>query len=142
MKPAVEQVLAGLAGTIGAEVIPAISEPYAVGHAGAAAMLGIFVAQDYDRAAEIHARAIQEMQALFRHASASSADDRLAALADEPLAGHRVSALGAQRARLQEALIALHAAAEAAGDRALERSILEALARDAHRRALFIPPMG
>jgi hypothetical protein len=107
-------------------------------------MLGIFVAQDYDRAAENHALTIQEMQALFRSASQTSAGlaSRLGALADEPLAGYRVSALAAQRARMQEALIALHEAAEAARDHAVERAILEALSRDAHRRALFIPPMG
>lgn len=145
MKPAVEQVLAGLAGTIGAEVIPAIAEPYAAGHAGAAAMLGIFVAQDYDRAGENHALSIQEMQALFRAAASRLGADlgaRLTALAEEPLAGFRVGALAAQRARMQEAMIALHEAAEAMGARDLERDCLALLARDAHRRALFIPPMG
>jgi hypothetical protein len=151
MKPPVEQVLVGLAGTLGTEVIPHVSEGYAVGHVAASAMLGIFVAQEFDRAAENHELSIEAMQGLFRaflaeHGAVPAAlGQEVRAMAHAPLASRRVSALAAQREAMLTALIALQEAAEAdpsPSGRARERAILTLLLDDAERRALFIPPMG
>lgn len=151
MIPAVEQMLLTSAGLLGQEIAPRVAaEPYAVGHVGTTALMLVFAAQEIDRAAENHARDIDERRAIFAEAAGVVDDAALAARLSSAAGASgprsmRPSVLGTENARLAELLIDLHALVEerdADWARQLERKILDHLAASAGRRTLFIPPAG
>jgi hypothetical protein len=151
MIPAVEQMLLTSAGLLGQDIAPRVaSEAYALGNVGTTALMLVFAVQEIDRAAENHARDIDERRAIFAQA-ATVIDDaalaaRLAAAAGSAAPrSMRPSVLGAENATLAELLIALHALVEERDTdwaRRIERAILDHLAASAGRRTLFIPPSG
>lgn len=151
MIPAVEQMLLTSAGLLGQDIAPRLAgEPYAIGHVGTTALMLVFAAQEIDRAAENHARDIDERLAIFGAAAGVVDDAALAAQLEAAARGQgprsmRPSVLAAQNARLAELLIALHALVEdrdAPWAKRLERQILDHLAASAARRVLVIPPSG
>lgn len=151
MIPAVEQMLVTSAGLLGQDIAPRVaSEAYAVGNVGTTALMLVFAAQEIDRAAENHARDIDERRAIFAQAAAVIDDAALAARLSAAAGSSaprsfRPSVLGAENAKLAELLIALHALVEerdAEWAKALDSQILDHLAASAGRRTLFIPPSG
>ncbi len=66
MKPDLEQILLGTAGTLVGDVAPMVSADYAAGHLNMAATLLAWAAQEHDRAVENAAADIGEMRAISK----------------------------------------------------------------------------
>lgn len=92
-----------------------------------AGLLGLLSAQEAERAAAWRAADIAAMRALLPDAAVAPASDLT------------LSALDAEWAALSEALIAHHAAVEAAGDAAQDRSILAFYRESAEQREFIWP---
>lgn len=90
-------------------------------------LLGLLSAQESERAAAWRAADIAAMRALLPDASVA------------PTADLTLTALDAEWAALSDALIAHHAAVEAAGDAAQDRAILQFYRESAARREFIWP---
>lgn len=144
MTPTVPRVLAGLAGTLAAQVLPEVRTPFAQQSTALAAQLCLMIGQEFDRAA---ARFVDENAAImgiFERALALLPEGELAgrlrdAAAIVPGADLRVSALEAENDRLRALLADLHATVEAldgAEARALDARIWDELRESTRRRHL------
>lgn len=144
MKPEVDQILFLTTGQLMNVVIPQLPPGYVQGNSAVLAILTLFAAQEYDRAAEIRAVENAEMRALFTD-TASGIDDAalkadLLKSAELQAASLRVSALNEVNYALRRVLIRLHAHAEEVGLGDLERRIWGLLRASADRRQLALPP--
>jgi hypothetical protein len=140
MKPEADQILALSAQQLMGAIAPLLPNSYTAGSAALLGMMMTFVAQEYDRGADIRAAENADMRALFREAAATISDvdlkSALASAADTREVSLRISALNAASAELRRLLIRLQIYAEEHGDRTLERRIWDVLKASAERRLL------
>lgn len=112
MKPDLEQILLGTAGTLLGDVAPTVTVDYATGHLNMAATLMAWAAQEQDRAVENAAADIAEMRAVFKEAAGQldnkALRDKLCAAANDGAIPLRVSELRPIVDRLRALLIELH----------------------------------
>jgi len=148
MKPEVSDILTGVLGAVLTDIAPHLPEGYAQGSMSLIALLMIFAAQEYDRAAEVRANENRSLRALYADVAGSVPDpdlrarlERASREADESL---RVSALNAANAALKELLIELHVLAEesdAPWARSTDEMIWALLAEFTAARHLVMPVM-
>jgi len=149
MKPDLEQILLGTAGTLVGDVAPTVSAEYAVGHLNMAATLLAWSAQEQDRAVANAAADIGEMRALFKEAAQHLDNQallrKISVEADDKAMLLRVSELRPIVDRLSSLLIELQELVEGSdADWAvgLNRKIWTYLKATAERHALAPPQMG
>jgi hypothetical protein len=118
MKPGLEMMLPGLAGTLALRVLPELPpESYAVGDTRLTAALLLMIAQQAEKAADVLANENAAMRALFARAAdtplekVQRAQLRTAAGTSDP--NLRITTLEAGNAALTALLITLHADVEA-----------------------------
>jgi len=148
MKPEVNEILTGVLGAVLTDIAPHLPEGYSQGSMTLIALLMIFSAQEYDRAADVRASENDAMRALFADVAGSVPDPDLstrlkkaAHTADESL---RVSALNASNGDLKELLIELHVLAEESDTpwaRAADEMIWAMMAEFTAARHLDMPVM-
>ena len=148
MKPEVNEILTGVLGTVLADIAPHLPEGYPQGSMTMIALLNIFAAQEYDRAAEVRAHENNAMRALFADVAASLPDPdlraRLEKASSESDESLKVSVLNTSNSSLKELLIELHKMAEesdAAWARAADEMIWALMAEFTAARHLDIPVM-
>jgi hypothetical protein len=124
MTPEVPAVLAELAGLLMRNAMPDVPDGERANALGLSAMLLTVAAEVWDGAAH---QLVEENRALRALLDQPGQDDDL-----------RLSALRAANARLRARLIEAHAAAEAAGDAALQDRIWAELLASTERRKLSI----
>jgi hypothetical protein len=127
MNPPVPNVLAELAGLMMKNAMPGVPEPERASDLGLSAMLLMVAGEVWDRQAHILVEENRAVRALLGE-TGEDADLRL-------------SMLKAENDRLRAALIAAHAAAEAAGDTARQNAIWAELAASTERRKLSTAPV-
>ena len=143
MTPALPDILRGVTLTLVTPLPPEASGDYMAGRTGLLAMLTGLAAQESERGLAARVWENQALRRLFAKASGAYDDVSAGGLAaaaaefDDDLAW---SALDDANARLRRRLIALHEAAEALGDAALDREILELYQAMAQARRLDLPP--
>ncbi|MEO7027313.1 MAG: hypothetical protein ABI056_07140 [Caulobacteraceae bacterium] len=128
MSPSLPDILDGQAIALSTPQPPEAGDDYIAGRLGILGMLAMLAAQEAERgvaAAHWENDAIREIAG-----EPSSADANLG-----------LTALTAENARLRRRLIAVHEAAEARGDRDLDRRILRLYREMARRRRLDLPPL-
>ncbi|MEH3047276.1 hypothetical protein [Sphingomonas adhaesiva] len=124
----VGEVLTGVAMvSLGSGAAVQGSDAYGGAMMTVAGLLGLLSAQEAERAAAWRAADIADMSALLPDAGVATAADLT------------LTALDAEWAALSEALIAHHAAVEAAGDAAQDRAILCFYRESAARREFIWP---
>jgi hypothetical protein len=148
MKPEVNDILTGVLGTVLTDIAPHLPEGYPQGSMTMIALLNIFAAQEYDRAAEIRAHENDAMRALFADVAGGvmvpdlrARLERAAKDADDSL---RISALNKTNSDLKELLIELHTLAEesdSAWGRSTDELIWALLAEFTTARHLDIPAL-
>lgn len=143
MTPSPDNALRTLMMTLMMEVGPQIASDYLKSSVGIIAATQMFIAEEFDRAADVTAWENREMRQLFRDHAAAVADDDLAAemrAAAESLdADLRVSTLTAGNVQLRRLLIRAHAALEELDTdaaREAERQLWALLVESSQRRAL------
>lgn len=131
MTPTLPDILLGQVAALSASPPPESAGDYMAGRIGVCAMLSLLAAQEAEAGLAVRLWENEAIRSLLADAGATA-----------PSAGEdrRWSGLDAENAALRRALIGLHEAAEAAGDAALDRRILEFYAESARRRALHLPP--
>jgi len=147
MKPTVAQFLLIGAQASLTRIAPQLgAQPTLASHVSTLAMLSMFAAQEFDRAADTLARENGAMRALFavaaERAVPATLKTRLAAAARGADASLRISALEAANAELAALLIELHALVErekADWARDLNQAIWTLLRDGARARALSLP---
>ncbi len=146
MKPEVNDILTGVLGTVLSDIGPHLPEGYPQGSMNLIALLMVFSAQEYDRAAEVRAHENAAMRALFADVASSVPDPdlryRLERAANESDDSLKVSALNASNSRLKELLIELHELVEnsdAAWARSTDELIWAMLAEFTAARHLDLP---
>ena len=145
MTPTLPEILTGIVVTLATPPAEESAGDFHTGMAGVCVMLAALAAQEAERGP---AAAVWENQALldlFARAAPSfgeQLDGRLTVPASAYEGDGSLSALAVTNAELRRTLIDLHAAAEAAGDKALDREILELYAAMAERRRLELPALG
>jgi len=116
MKPEVNEILPGLLGTVITDIAPHLPEGYPQGSMSVIALLMLFSAQEFDRAAEVRSHENQAMRALFSDAAREIPDPdlkrRLQKAANESDESLKVSALNASNCLLKDLMIELHTATE------------------------------
>ncbi len=116
MKPEVNEILPGLLGTVITDIAPHLPEGYPQGSMSIIALLMIFSAQEFDRAAEVRSHENRAMRGLFADAARDVPDPdlqrRLLKASNESDESLLVSALNASNSDLKELLIELHTATE------------------------------
>lgn len=127
MNPPVPPVLAELAGLLMKNALPGVPEPERASDLSLSAMLLMVAGEVWDRQAHILVEENRAVRALLGEAG-EDADLRL-------------SALQAENDRLRAALIAAHAAAEAAGDQPCQDAIWAELVAATERRKLSTAPV-
>jgi hypothetical protein len=133
MTPSLPDILMGHVAALSTPMPPEASGDYLAGRLGILAMLSLLAAQEAERGVAARVWENQAIRALLIRAGAS---------AQEPGGDLAWSALDRENAELRRALITLHEAAEAAGDLALDREILELYAEMAAWRRLELPVAG
>ncbi len=148
MKPEIDSALRAAAGTLLAEIAPAVGDAYARSHAEVLAVLLLAAAEEFDRAAEVRTIENRAMRRIFAEAAPFVADralrERLESAAREEESSLLVSALNAVNGRLRALLIELHALVEAHDEewaRRTDRAIWEELRASANRRAISFFPL-
>ena len=143
MIPEPDHALKTIAGTLMMTVAPNVGDPYHQANASLLAIVALFIAREYERAAEIHTTENREMRALFARGAATVTDEdlrrRLTAAAQSVDPSLRLSELTAANHTLRRRLIELHAAVEEQGTAAaveLEGAIWRFLCAAAERRTI------
>lgn len=122
MRLTIEQTLRGVADNLQAQVMPALTDSFAIGATRMAHDLIAIAANTYDDAAAIRVEENAKLRALCADAADKVSDRKLGALlADaggsrDP--GLRISELDAETGRLRTLLVALHACVEEQADEA------------------------
>lgn len=127
MNPKVPAVLAELAGLMMKNAMPGVPEAERASDLSLSAMLLGLAAEVWDRQAAMLVEENRAIRALLGEAGED--------------ADLRISALQAENDRLREALIAAHAAAEAAGDAARQDAIWAELVASTERRKVSTAPV-
>jgi hypothetical protein len=127
MKPDIPEVLTELAGLMARNAEPGVAEGERANALRLSAGVLGMAAEFWDGAAE---RLVRENRSLAELLGDSAAEEDL-----------RLSALGAENARLRALLIAAHAAAEQAGDVARQEAIWAELVASTERRKLSTAPV-
>jgi hypothetical protein len=148
MKPEVSDILTGVLGAVLTDIAPHLPEGYAQGSMSLIALLMIFSAQEYDRAAEVRRAENDAMRALFADVAGSVPDPdlrgRLERASRETDDSLRVSALNTSNAALKDLLIELHVLTEesdAPWGRSADEMIWALLAEFTAARHLDMPAM-
>ncbi len=152
MKPEVNEILTGVLGAVMTDIAPHLPGGYSQGSMSMIALLMIFAAQEYDRAADVRARENAAMRALFADVTGKGAGAvpdpdlraRLQKAANEADESLKVSVLNASNSTLKELLIELHMLAEesdAPWAKAADEMIWALLAEFTAARHLDIPAM-
>jgi hypothetical protein len=144
MKPTPELVLNQSFAKVAMEMGPALPAGYGQGSATLTGVLLLMVGQEFNRAAAVRLKENQAMRALFGDCAAKHGGALGAALKEAAGQGDAditVAALDASNVALKKILIVLQAAAEAAGDVAVERRILGLLKDWADARMVYLPAM-
>ena len=144
MKPTPELVLNQSFAKVAMEMGPALPAGYGQGSATLTGVLLLMVGQEFNRASAVRLQENQAMRGLFGECAPTYSGTLGAALKEAAAQGDSditVAALDASNAALKKILIALHTAAEAAGDVALERRILGLLKEWADARMVYLPAM-
>jgi hypothetical protein len=139
MTPTLPEILRGEAIALSTPQPPEAGEAYMAGRVGMLASLAILASQEAERGPAARIWENGALRALFaKHAAAYDPQlrGRLAAAAASVDADFSWSGLDAANADLRRALIALHEAAEAAGDTPLDREIIALYGEMAHHRRL------
>jgi hypothetical protein len=147
MKPGLEMLLPGLAGTLAMRVMPELPpDSYALGDARITGALLLMIAQQAEQAADVLATENAAVRALFADAARAPLAPKFvealavaAATKDESL---RITALEAGNAALTALMITLHAEVETRSEawaQALDRSIWAILRKGAEARMLELP---
>jgi hypothetical protein len=131
MTPSLPDILMGHVAALGMPMPPEASGDYMAGRIGILAMLSILAAQEAERGIDARVWENAAIRGLVTgagaHAAASASDLSW-------------SALDRENADLRRALIAVHTAAEEAGDLALDGDILRLYEEMAARRRLVLLP--
>lgn len=151
MKPSLTDLLGGSSAALAANVLPGLetAPPYLRGHVASAMLMLALAAQEAEVAADAMARAIAARRAILADARAQAPlPAEVAAAIDAALAegaaSLKLSDLAAAQARLNRALIAVHAwveGADWADAAAFEARIWAELKTDALARKVELPPM-
>ena len=145
MTPSLPTILMGQVATLNAPAPPEASGDYAVSRAGMVSMLLMLSAQEAERGPAARAWENGALRAVLSEA-ASAYDEALGGVlssADGVTDGDGGwSALDGANAELRRRLIALHQAAEARSDAALQRRILDLYVEMAHARRFDLPGAG
>jgi len=116
MKPEVNEILTGLLGAVITDIAPHLPEGYPQGSMSLVALLMMFSAQEYDRAAEVRFNENLAMRGLFVDAARDVPDPdlqrRLLKAGNESDESLLISALNASNCELKELLVELHLATE------------------------------
>jgi hypothetical protein len=139
VNPSLPEILRGEAVALSTPLPPEAGEAYFASRVGMLASLAILASQEAERGPAARVWENNALRALFsRTASAYDAGlgGRLAAAAATADTDFSWSALDAANADLRRTLIVLHEAAEAAGDKALDREIIALYGEMAHQRRL------
>jgi hypothetical protein len=132
MTPSLPDIMIGHVASLSAPMPPEASGDYLVGRLGLVAMLSLLAAQEAERGIDARVWENAVIRGLLARADAP---------ADcSPAADLTWSALDRENGALRRALIAVHAAAEMAGDAVLDREILRLYKEMADRRWLHLPP--
>ena len=131
MTPSLPDIMLGHVVALGTPMPPEASGDYLAGRFGLLAMLSILAAQEAERGIDARVWENQAIRAILA---------RTGAAAREPAGDLAWSTLDRENAELRRALIALHVAAEEAGDSALDQEILQLYREMAARRRLDLPP--
>lgn len=145
MSPSLPEILTGVVVTLSTPPAAESSGDFHTGMAGVCVMLSMLAAQEAERGPAAAAWENAAMQALFargRGAYDVALGGRLASAASVDPGDGGLAALAAANAELRRTLISLHEAVEAAGDRALNREILQLYADMAAQRRLELPALG
>lgn len=149
MKPEVDLVLQGYAGTLLMDVAPHLGAEYSIGNVSVMALSLFMASEEYDRAADIRVRENAGMRALFAEAAGLVEDAGLAGRLREAAATSdtslRIGALNASNDALKTLLIELQSAVEAskaAWAAAFEKRIWQFLIESAEERKVSIPALG
>jgi len=134
MTPSLPDIMMGHVVALNAPMPPEAAGDYLVSRLGLLAMLSILAAQEAERGIDTRVWENGAIRALLARA-ASPADC-------SPAADLTWSALDRENAELRRALIAVHIAAEEAGDTALDRDILQLYKEMSDRRRLVLPPVS
>jgi hypothetical protein len=144
MRPSPDLVLNHAFAKIATEMAPALPPGYGQGSATTTGVLLLMLAQEFNRAAAIRKAENDDMRALFADvppdlpASFSDGLQEASRGADTDLS---VAALDKSNGALKGLLIALHVHAEATGNHALDRRIVQLMQRWATQRQVFLPAM-
>jgi hypothetical protein len=145
MTPSLPTILMGQVATLSAPAPPEASGDYAVSRAGMVSMLLMLSAQEAERGPAARVWENGALRAVLSDA-ASAYDEALGGVlssADSVTDGDGGwSALDGANAELRRRLIALHQAAEARSDAALQRRILDLYVDMAHARRFDLPGAG
>lgn len=141
MTPTLPEILTGIVVTLATPPAEESAGDFHSGMAGVCVMLAALAAQEAERGP---AAAVWENQALLDlfARTAPRYGEQLTVPASAYDGDGSLSALAASNAELRRRLIDLHAAVEAASDKALDREILELYAAMAERRRLELPALG
>ncbi|HEY2051759.1 MAG TPA: hypothetical protein VGH03_20650 [Caulobacteraceae bacterium] len=145
MTPSLPTILMGQVATLSAPAPPEASGDYAVSRAGMVSMLLMLSAQEAERGPSARVWENGALRAVLSEA-ASAYDEALGGVLSS--AGGVTdgdggwSALDGANAELRRRLIALHQAAEARSDAALQRRILDLYVDMAHARRFDLPGAG
>lgn len=145
MTPDVDTALRALAATLMTEIAPDLKTDYRQSSTNVLAVTAMFMADEYDRAAEVRTWENDEMRRLFDVCAPLVEDaalrEQFAAEAQSKDDSLRISALNEANARLKRRLIELQAALEESDSvvaRDARRRIWAFLRESADRRALRI----
>lgn len=144
MKPTPELVLNQTFARIAMDLGPALPPGYSQGSATLTAVLLLMVSQEFNRAAAVRKAENDDMRRLFADVGAQVSGALGAALVEASRGGDPdlgVGALDKANATLKAQLIALHAWAEAEGQRDIEHRILRQMQGWAAARQIMLPPM-
>ena len=146
MTPTLPEILTGVVLTLSTPPDSETAGDFHGGMLGVCVMLSTLAAQEAERGPGAAAFENAAIRALCTRAAAAydaQLEGRLTAAAAISDGDATLSALAAANAELRRVLIALHEAAETAGDTALDREILQLYADMAARRRLDLPqPAG
>ena len=144
MKPSPDMVLNQTFAMLAMEIGPALPPGYSQGSVTTTAAMLLFVAQEFNRAADVRAKENTAMRALFAAQASSIGGElgpRLRADAETQDADLNVATLDAANARLKATLIALQTHAEEARLAPLQKRIVLMLQAFANARQIFLPAL-
>lgn len=142
MTPTLADIIAGQVAALSVPPPAEAAGDYAMARLGMVSMLASLAAQEAERGFAARMWENGTLRALFLDATPrydEALAGRLSRAASLDSSDLSLSALDALNAKLRSVLIALHEAAEARGDRPLDRRILDLYIQMAHARRLELP---